>query len=199
MQSKAVLLVGHADPESFNHRLAAAYERGFTGVGGSVCRFNLSELKFDPVLRNGLRTEQPLEGDLLRVKAAIEESQQLAWVFPTYWASPPAIVRGVFDRLFLPGWAFRYEKGSALPLGLLKGKRARVIATMDSPNIWYTLYYRRCLHRSFGTGSLKFCGLAPVNFTTVYDMLHLPEAKRTLWLTRVEALAAKDAQAINKT
>jgi NAD(P)H dehydrogenase (quinone) len=198
MEARAVLLVGHADPESFNFRLAAAYERGFTRAGGRVTRFNLAELEFDPVLRQGFRAEQPLEPDLVRVKTAIDASQHLAWVFPTYWAAPPAIVRGLFDRLFLPGWAFRYEKGKPLPLGLLKGKGARVITTMDSPNVWYSLYYGRCLHRSFGTASLKFCGLSPVNFTTIHGMLHMPEEKRERWLLETEKLGVGDARSGSK-
>jgi NAD(P)H dehydrogenase (quinone) len=193
MSVRAVLLVGHADPDSFNFRLAAAFERGFTSAGGSVTRFNLADLQFDPVLRRGFAAKQDLEPDLLAVKAAIDDSQHLVWVFPTYWAAPPTVVRGLFDRLFLPGWAFRYEKGKALPLGLLRGKRARVITTMDSPSVWYSLYYGRCLHRSFGTASLKFCGLSPVNFTMIYNMLHMPSEKRERWLLAVESLAREDA------
>jgi NAD(P)H dehydrogenase (quinone) len=194
MESKAVLLVGHADPASFNFRLASEYEQGFRAGGGQVTRFNLGELEFDPVLRAGFRTPQPLEPDLLRIRQAIEESRHIVWVFPTYWASPPALVRGLFDRLFLPGWAFKYEKGNPMPLGLLRGREARVITTMDSPNWWYTLHYRRCVHRSFGIGSLAFCGLKPVRFTTVYNMLHLPEEKRSNWSQRVRGLGASDAQ-----
>ncbi len=178
MQRQAVLLVGHPDSESFNHRLAAAYARGFSSGGGRVTRFNLAELDFDPILRAGYKEPQPLEPDLCRVKTAIEQSQHLAWVFPTYWAAPPALVRGLFDRLFLPEWAFRYEKGSPLPVGLLKGRSARVLLTMDSPGLWYALHYRRTVHRSFGVGALEFCGLRPVQFTTITNMLRLGAEKR---------------------
>lgn len=191
---QAVLLLGHADPESFNHRLAAAYCAGFIGAGGRIERFVLSELDFDPVMRTGFRTPQTLEPDLLRARTAIEASLHLVWVFPTYWAAPPAIVRGFFDRVFLPGWAFRYEKGSVLPRQLLTNKSARVILTMDSPGWWYTLHYKRCVHNSFGTGSLAFCGISPVRFTSVYNMLHLSQEKREAWLIRVEQAGKKDAE-----
>ncbi len=194
MRKKAVVLVGHPDPQSFNHQLAAAYARGFEASGGSITRFDLAELDFDPILRTGYKEPQPLEPDLLKVKSAIEESDHLVWVFPTYWAAPPALVRGFFDRLFLPGWAFRYEKGNPFPQGLLKGKSARVLLTMDSPGLWYTLHYRRAVHRSFGVGSLEFCGLGPVRFTSVYNMLHLGEEARAGWLVRAEKTGAGDAR-----
>lgn len=192
MVNRAVLLVGHANPCSFNHALAAAYERGFERAGGRVTRFDLASLEFDPILRAGYRDPQPLEPDLLTVRRAIDECDHLAWVFPTYWAAPPALVRGFFDRVFLPGWAFRYEKGKSLPVGLLSGRGARVILTMDSPAFWYTLHYRRAVHSSFGTGSLAFCGVAPVRFTTVYDMLHLDDGARAGWLRRAEKVGLED-------
>ncbi len=193
--SSAVLLVGHADPRSFNHRLAAAYEQGFRAAGERVTRFDLADLKFDPVLRTGYREPQPLEPDLLRVRSAIEQCAHLVWVFPTYWASPPSSVRALFERLFLPGWAFRYEKGKAFPLGLLKGRSSRVITTMDSPGWWYTLHYRRAVHSSFGVGSLAFCGLRPVEFTTIYSVSSQSEARRERIVEKVQKLAATEARA----
>jgi putative NADPH-quinone reductase len=193
MTKKAVLLVGHADPLSFNHQIATAYARGFSEAGGSVERIHLADLNFDPVLRKGFREPQPLEPDLIEARRAIEESSHLAWAFPTYWAAPPALVRGFFDRLFLPGWAFRYEKGKALPVGLLKGRSSRVLLTMDSPGYWYSLYYGRSVHRSFGRGSLSFCGLSPVRFSTVYDMLHKGEEARARVLLKMEKMGRGDA------
>ena len=118
-----------------------------------VERFDLAALQFDPILRHGYRAEQPLEPDLVRVRAAIERADHLAWVFPTYWASPPTVVRGLVDRLLLPGWAFRFD-GHALPTGLLRGRSARVITTMDSPAWWYRLMLRSPIHHSFGRATL---------------------------------------------
>jgi NAD(P)H dehydrogenase (quinone) len=195
---KAVLLVGHADQESLNYELAEHYTRGFTAAGGSVERFNLAELDFDPALRQRSPEPQPLEPGLQRVRQAIEASSHLVWVFPTYWASPPAIVRGLFDRLFLPGWAFTYEKGNPLPKGLLAGRSARVILTMDSPWFWYTFVHHRCIHRSFGTASLRFCGLKPVEFTSLHGVRSMSAATRQRWHQRAEQLGAADASKVSR-
>lgn len=195
--SRAVMLFGHADhnPETptFNERLAEAYRRGYEAKGGTVERIDLTRLSFDPVLRTGFREQQPLEPDLLHAKRSIEQATHLVWVFPTYWASPPAVVRGFFDRLFLPGWAFRYEGGNPLPKGLLSRRSARVIVTMDSPAFWYTMINFRPIHRSFGGASLKFCGLAPVKFTTVYNVRGLVEPKRAGWCDKLAVVGAADA------
>ncbi len=191
--SRALLLYGHADQSTFNHRLAESYRRGFTSAGGEVERIDLAELAFDPVLRGGYRAPPPLEPDLARARDAIERADRVVWVFPTHWASPPAVVRSFVDRVFLPGWAFRYE-GGALPKGLLAGRAARVITTMDSPWWWYTLVLHRPIHRAFGGATLSFCGLSPVRFTTLHGVREMGEAARDAWCERVAAVASADAR-----
>ncbi|HET9955240.1 MAG TPA: NAD(P)H-dependent oxidoreductase [Polyangiaceae bacterium] len=195
--TQAVLLFGHADSDesspSLNQLLAQRYTEGYIAAGGTVRRFDIATLQFDPVMRRGYRASQPLEPDLERVKEAIEQAQHVTWVFPTYWASPPAIVRGLFDRLFLPRWAFSYEKDQPLPKGLLKGRSSRVVMTMDSPWFWYTFVNQRCIHRSFGGASLKFCGFSPVQFTTVHGVRSLSPAARATWQERVYKLGIEDA------
>lgn len=95
----------------------------------------------------------------------------------------------------MPGWAFRYEPGRALPRGLLAGRSARVIVTMDSPGWWYTAVNHRTIHRSFGTATLSFCGVAPVEFTTIHGVREMAEARREAWCDRVSALAEGDVRA----
>lgn len=191
--SRALILFGHGERDSFNGRLADSYERGYQAGGGQVERVDLIDLRFDPILRKGYREPQPLEPDLLRLKSSIEAASHLVWVFPTYWAGPPTLVRGLVDRLFLPGWAFRYSKESALPEGLLAGRSGHVIATMDSPWWWYSLVHHRTLHRSFGTGTLSFCGVKPLQFTTIHGVHHMPEPTRAVWCERVEEAARASA------
>ncbi len=44
----------------------------------------------------------------------------------------PALMKGFFDRIFLPGFAFKYREGKALPDKLLKGRTAHLLVTMDT-------------------------------------------------------------------
>ncbi|MBX3270546.1 MAG: NAD(P)H-dependent oxidoreductase [Sandaracinaceae bacterium] len=187
----ATLLLGHADDRSFNTALARAYADGLESAGVEVESFQLSTLAFDPVLRVGHAGEQPLEPDLLRVKGSVERARHLVFAFPTHWASAPAVVRGLVDRLFLPGWAFRYE-GAALPTGLLAGRSARVIATMDAPWWWYALSYRRALHATMGGATLEFCGVRPTRFTTVHHVRALDATARAARIERLRAQGRAD-------
>ncbi|MBX3249375.1 MAG: NAD(P)H-dependent oxidoreductase [Myxococcales bacterium] len=191
----ATLLLGHADDRSFNTALARAYAEGLEDRGVHVDTFTLATLDFDPVVRVGHDHDQPLEPDLLRVQASIDRARHLAFAFPTYWASPPAVVRALVDRLFLPGWAFRYE-GAALPTGLLRGRSARVIATMDSPSWWYALAQRRSLHATMGTATLHFCGVRPTRFTTVHRVREMDATTRDRWRAKLRDAGQRDARGL---
>ena len=156
MQS-ALVVLGHPNPQSFSHALGEAYAAGLTRAGLEVRFLRLCDLVFDPVLHAGFGREQPLEPDLQAARVQIETASLVAWFFPTWWAGPPALVKGFIERTFLPGWAFRYgppegaqtpryRAGSSLPVPLLSGRDARVVTSMDSPGWWYRLWHRRALH-----------------------------------------------------
>ncbi len=132
------------------------------------------------------------EPDLAKVRAAVDVSAHVAWFFPTWWAGLPAALKGLVDRLFLPKVSFVYEGG--LPRGLLKGRSTRYVATMDSPALWYWLAHHDALGGSFGRGTLQFVGFGPVQRTLIYRVRSLSEAARSVWLQRLEALGATDAQ-----
>ncbi|PCC67723.1 Putative NADPH-quinone reductase (modulator of drug activity B) [Nannocystis exedens] len=189
---RALILLGHADPASFNAAVARAYQAGFRIAGGEAEIVTLSDLRFDPVLRRGFRGDQALEPDLVALRARIEAAAHLVWVFPTWWVSPPAVVRALVDRLFLPDWAFAYRPGKALPEGLLAGRSARVLTTMDSPSWWYALWHYRALHGSFVNGTLRFVGLAPVKLSALFATRTRTAAQRQRWLAEVQATAAAD-------
>lgn len=194
MNNGTVLVVdGHPNEESLGRALADAYAKGAEGAGARVERLALRALSFDLVLRGGHEREQPLEPDLLRAKEAIERADHVAWLFPCWWAGPPALLKGFIDRLFLPGWAYKYERGQALPKALLAGRSARQIVTMDSPGWWYTLAYHRAIHGSFATGTLSFVGFSPVKTRTIYRVRELDQRALASVLAAVEGDGAKDA------
>lgn len=193
-----LVLLGHPDPQSFNGALADAYAAAASEAGASVQLLRLVDLDFDPILRMGFRGSQPLEPDLERARRAIEAADHVVWVFPTWWASPPALVRGFVDRVFLPGWAFRYHEGAIVQEKLLRGRSARVVTTMDAPRFWYVLAYRSALHRAFVTATLDYCGFSPVATSTVYSVRNLDASAREKAIARVAEEARADVARLAK-
>lgn len=112
---------------------------------------------------------------------------------PVWWGSLPALLKGFIDRTFLPGWAFK-NRGHGLPDGLLAGRTARVISTMDSPWWWYALAHFRAAHRSLVQATLHYVGIGRVRETTVYRLRELDASGRAAWLARAEADGRLDAR-----
>lgn len=99
-------------------------------------QLKLGEMQFDPILRDGYNHSQTLEPDLLEAQRQIHWAEHLVFVYPVWWGGIPALLKGFFDRVFLPGFAFKYRNRSQLWDKLLKGRTADLLVTLDTPP-WY--------------------------------------------------------------
>jgi putative NADPH-quinone reductase len=102
----------------------------------------------------------------------------------------PALLKGFFDRLFLPGFAFNYRENSLMWDKLLSGKSAQLIVTMDSPPWYYHLIYRMPGHNQMKRTILEFCGIKPVQITSIGSIKASTEQQRAKWLKKVKHLGA---------
>jgi NAD(P)H dehydrogenase (quinone) len=191
---KNVLIInGHPDKESFCFALAASYKKGAENAGVNCKVINLIDLKFNPILTNGYREKSALEPDLMEAQQYILAADHLVIIYPNWWSTYPALLKGFIDRVFLPNFAFKYLENSPIPAKLLKGKTARIIVTMDTPKWYYWLIYRSPGHNSMKKGILEFSGISPVKITAFAVVKSSTVAKRKKWLDVVEALGNKQA------
>ena len=145
------------------------------------------DLSFNPILSYGYRVASALEPDLVKMQE-IKEAHHLVFVYPTWWGTYPALLKGFIDRVFLPNYAFKYHKDSPFWDKLLKGKTATLIVTMDAPQWYYWLMYRSPGHNSFKRSILEFSGVSPVRITTFSSVNSSTVPIRNQWLAEVEAL-----------
>lgn len=185
---KILLINGHPDKESFCFALAQSYKKGADMAGAECKLVNLIDLKFNPILTYGYRVVSELEPDLLQMQRDITDATHLVLVYPNWWGTYPALLKGFIDRVFLPNFAFKYLENSPLPAKLLKGKTAQLIVTMDTPTWYYWLINRRPGHNSMKIGILEFSGITPVNITSFGPIRSSDENKRKQWLKEVEEL-----------
>lgn len=180
-----LVLNGNPKVGSFSQALAESYVSGAVHSGNSVSLVNIYDLEFDPILKGGYESEQVTEESLENLKQKITEASHVVVVFPVWWGSTPAALKGVLDRVFLPGFAFKYEKDDVLPKRLLKGRTARLIVTMDTP-IWYdTLVYGAPATKMMKNAVLGFCGFKPVKVTKFGSMIKSKEEDRKKFVERV--------------
>lgn len=191
---KNILIInGHPDKESFCSALAESYKSGALNANSNVKLVHLIDLKFDPILTYGYRKISKLEPDLIQIQQDILWADHLVFVYPNWWATFPALLKGFIDRVFVPGFAFKYRENSPFWDKLLKGKTARLIVTMDTPWWYYWLINKRPGHNAMKIGVLEFCGIKPVKIKVFSPVKSSEEAKRKKWLQEIEQLGTKDS------
>lgn len=190
MAKKILLIQGHPDNESFCHALHAAYRDGARSAGAEVEEIFVAKLQFNPNLAHGYRERTELEPDLLEAQRKIKNADHIVVIHPVWWGAAPALLKGFFDRVLLPGFAFKKRPGSLLWDKYLTGKTGRLIATMDQPRWYYWLVYWAPSHRAIKNLTLEFCGIRPVGVTSIGPIRNSETAFREKWISKVKALGA---------
>ena len=191
IMEQILIINGHPDKESLCASLAEKYKIGAEVSTAECSLVNLTELDFSPVLKYGYRKRTDLEPDLQKLWELIRKANHLVFVYPNWWGTYPALLKGLVDRLFLPGFAFEYQEKSPFPKKLLKGKTARLIVTTDTPNWYYSLVYGKPGHNSMKKCILGFCGVKSVKITTFGSIKNATGKKKNAWLTKAEQLGKK--------
>lgn len=188
---KILIILGHPVRDTFSAQLFDNYRKGAESAGAEVKELILRDLKFEINFSEGYRGKQEFEPDLVRAQELIAWAQHLVLIYPNWWSTFPALLKGFIDRTFLPGFAFKYRKGSLRHDKLLIGRSARMIITMDTPPWYYWLVLRRPGHNAMKRGILGFCGIKPVRITTIGALKTSSDKKRTQWLSKVHKLGQK--------
>ncbi len=186
-----LVIDGHPYQQSFCQALADQYTAGAREQGHQVELLSLRDLKFELSLKSGYSLIQELETDLVNAQSALKKADHIVIVTPIWWGGPPALLKGFMDRTFLPGFAFKYRKGSKLWDKFMKGKTGRLIVTSDAPS-WYMRFYRGdSTVRLIRESTLDFVGVWPIGVTRLGDIKWLKEPQRLKTLAKVRQLGAR--------
>jgi putative NADPH-quinone reductase len=187
------ILMGHPDSEeTLSGEMATMYEEAAKRAGHLVRRFNLGKLKFDPILHKGYKEIQALEPDLKLLQEAIQWADHFVIIYPNWWGTMPALLKGLFDRVWLPGFAFNMRKNSKGELILgwkkrLKGKTARVFVLSGSHPLLLWLFFGDYTNE-IKMGILWFAGFkTKISFIGPTD-LKPPAWKINQWLRKAACL-----------
>lgn len=187
MSKRILVILGHPANGSFCGALADSYVTGAQTAGNDVQLISLGNLSFDPVLHNGYATIQELETDLVAAQTAITWAQHIVFVYPIWWGAIPALLKGFIDRVFLPGFAFKFRDGSSFWDRLLSGRSAHLLVTMDTPPWYFRWVYRMPGHNQMKRTILEFSGIKPVTISSFGPIKGSSQQKREKWLAQVNA------------
>lgn len=192
MQNRKIfVLLGHPDKSGFCGEMADAYCESARSAGHTVERMNIGEMQFDPILHKGYRARQELEPDLVRFQQLVTDSDHFVIIYPVWWVGMPAILKGLFDRAWLPGSAFRYlktkeGKRTIFWERLFRGKTARTIIGSGTHPLLVRLLPGN-VNAQLKWGILWFAGFR-VSTTWFGPSENIPEGRKARWLRHVKVL-----------
>lgn len=191
-KKKILILLGHPDKETKSGYFADSYERGAREAGHEVKRVNVGDLKFDPILHKGYKEIQALEPDLVAVQEDIKWCDHFVIFYPSWWSTMPSLLKGMFDRMWLPGFAFNFNKNRFGWIKRLKGRSASVVVCSDSHPIIARILMGDSTNE-IKRGVLKFAGFSPVNILKVGPLKNISQEKKEKYSKEFFGLGKKGA------
>lgn len=188
---QVVVVLAHPNSDSFSHAIAHRACVGLRGAGHEVHVLDLYAQGFRAAM--SLDDHVAYHGDHPAIDpmvadhgALVLRADALVFVYPTWWSSLPAMLKGWLERVMVPGVAFVFnDKGKVRP-GLTNVRRIVGISTYGSPRSYVRFINdngRRTLTRALrlNTGlrtRTSWLGLYAIDSTTA--------AQRSEFLDRVE-------------
>ena len=191
--ASALVIVSHPDPKSLNHALAAAVRDTWVRLGYPTVLVDLHQIGFNPVMSIGeARGCASSELKVLEQIDLLSKCELLAIVHPNCWGSPPAMMKGWMDRVFAPGAAYKFAKGTddgGTPAGLFKGKRALVLNTSNTTLEREQASFGDPLERIWRDCLLGYSGIDVIHREVFRVVATSTEDERREWLLRAMGLA----------
>lgn len=111
---RALVVHAHPSPDSFSVAVLDAVERGLDRGGHDTRVRRLYDEAFPAVMtaeeRRAYHDPDPILDPAVRAHADdVRWAEVLVFVYPTWWAGPPAVLKGWFERVLVNGVAFHLE------------------------------------------------------------------------------------------
>jgi NAD(P)H dehydrogenase (quinone) len=185
---KTLIITAHPSKAGFTHKIAAAYAEEIRKKQGEAEILDLyaQENRQDFLMFEDVRN-MPDDPSVKRMQEKIVQADELVFVFPLWWYGEPAIMKNFWDKNFTPRFAYHYVDHR--PVGLLKGKTARVFFTSDGP--WYYQWLLlQPVKKIWRIARLRFCGIKMKSFSVFGSMRERDEKNREQLLLKVRRLAS---------
>lgn len=179
----------HPLPESFHAGIRAKALAALAAAGHEVDLLDLYAENFDPVLseegrrhyHDPARNQVGLESYVARLNAA----EVLIVQFPTWCFGVPAMLKGFFDRMIMPGVAFDISDPTKVKPMLGNIKRIVGIVTYGRP--WHMALWMGDPPRKIVRRYLRWFtgGKARADYHALYHLNMATEAQRLAFMDRV--------------
>ena len=194
---KVLVVLAHPNPDSFSHAIVDRVVSTLANREHSVSVIDLYGLGYSPALTraelSAYPTSEPaIDPMVIEHTRLIQECSTIVFVYPTWWSSMPAILKGWIDRTMLPGIAFSVDPQTLklqpeltnvrrlIGISTFGGPRLASFVVRDNGSKIVTRSLRAICHRRCRTTWLRMFN---VDSSTI--------AQREKFMRRVERIAQK--------
>ncbi len=191
---RAVVIVANPNSSSFSHAIAARLREGLEASGHDVIVHDLYAEGFRAAMsaeeREAYHGDVPVIDPLVIEHITdLRDAHTLVFVYPTWWSSLPAMLKGWLERVMVPGVGFVFDERHKVRPGLTNVKRLVGIATYGSS--WRSVKLindngRRTILRAL---RLSTSVRTRSTWLPLYGMDSLDPSDRKRFLVKVDRLA----------
>jgi NAD(P)H dehydrogenase (quinone) len=185
-----LVVYAHPNPESFNHAVLKKFVAGLQSKSHEVEILDLYAQGFNPLLSAAdLASLQAGEtpADIQSQQAKVAWAEGLAFIFPIWWSSMPAVLKGWIDRVFSLGFAYAFREEG--PVGLLKQKKALLITTSGGDQAFFDHSgIQKAIQMTIDLGIFGFTGIPKIQHEFFYNVVQIDPATREVYLQKAFSL-----------
>ena len=179
---KVLTVVTHPRRDSLTVAVAERFVEGLEAAGHETEVLDLHRSGFEPILKEAdepdWRTEQ--QSFSAEVKAEMERMRRhdaLAYVFPLWWWSMPAMLKGYIDRV----WNYGFAYGP----GRLHHQRVLWLALAGAPPERFEKWrYDEMMNHYFNVSLAGYVGIPESRVELLYETIKENSDQEGCWLSR---------------
>jgi NAD(P)H dehydrogenase (quinone) len=167
-----LIVLAHPIANSYSHAIAHALKAGIE-TGGTAEIADLHAEGFDPRYTEADHAHflgGALPADIAKEHARVDRADALAFVFPVYWWSYPAILKGWIDRVWTGGWAYSIDPDATTKGGLKDRPTVQIRLGGSRPATYAKYGYDKAIATQQDVGIYGFCGLSDVESHDFFDI-----------------------------
>lgn len=184
---KVTIIYAHPNPKSFNK---AILDKAIETLNELKAEYRLIDLykDFKKLALDREDFERINKGempeDVIKFQDDIVWADKLIFIFPLWWWSYPAILKGFIDRVFLNGFAYKFDTGL---IKLLKNEKALIFMTTGGSKEEYTKGNGiELIKLPLEKGVLDFCGISNSETHIFFAIPSSSEEDRRKYLDEVK-------------
>lgn len=138
---RVLVVLAHPNADSFNHAVANRVVEALQRSGHEVTLLDLyalgSRAAMSPEERSAYHGDNPILDPMVAAHVELLRTvEALVFVYPTWWSSLPAILKGWLERTMVPGVAFVFDDSGKVQKALTHVRRIVGISTYGSPRMY---------------------------------------------------------------